>query len=166
MRRLLVGLLVGALLLATAPAVLAKSGPPTPASGVWSWVNTGWTDGMTVGTCPACIMFATGSEASTWTGTFTGTSTDTFKVVMSGSGAMWATLSISFVGSVNGADGTLRMFATAWAPPDANMTGTWVILGGTGGLSGATGHGSWTYTGDGEQNNSADYFGRVQVPHH
>jgi hypothetical protein len=111
-------------------------------------------------------MFATGSEASTWTGTFTGTSTDTFKVVMSGSGAMWATLSISFVGSVNGADGTLRMFATAWAPPDATMTGTWVILGGTGGLSGVHGQGTWTYTGSVGDLNSADYSGKVHVPRH
>jgi hypothetical protein len=165
MRRLLVCTVIGILLLASAPSDAAASGrgAAVPAAGVWSWVNTAWIPGRTIGTCPSCIDFATGSEASTWTGTFAGTSTDTFKVAMSGGGAMAATLAISFVGSVNGADGTLRMFATAWAAPGGTMTGTWTVLGGTGRLSGVHGEGTWIYTGT-PAGDTADYSGLVTLP--
>jgi len=159
MRRLLVGLLVGALLLAAAPSVVAKSGSPTPASGVWSWVTTAWDPYKESGG----NTFSLGSENATWTGTFKGSSVDTFRVVGHRNGALWATLDIAFDGSVGGKVGTLDMMAVArWPVGAETMTGTWVIIGGTGELASLHGQGTWTYTGTVGDVNSGDYAGMVK----
>ena len=150
-------------MLAMAPSVLAAAGPPVAASGVWSWVNTGWDPYKEAGSCPPCNVFSNGSEDATWTGTLVGHSTDTFRVVQTRSGALWAQLPIAFEGSVGGETGTLDIMAIARMPVGApTMTGTWVIVGGTGELVNLHGHGTWTYNGVVGNVNSADYLGEVK----
>lgn len=146
MRRTILLFVAGVLaLVMVAPA--ATAAPPTAAAGGWTWEITSWDQ---VETGSGIVRF-TGTEASIWTGTFSGSSVDSFRGVLwpndpndPNDDTLWALLNLSFTGSVNGVEGTMLIRTTAWAKAlDQPMRGQWVILRGTGGLANLRGQGTW-----------------------
>lgn len=148
MKRLtLVPLMLGALMLGVAPAA---AGPPEEAGGEWTYVPD--LAGLTFRTA-GNTTFVEGTEASTFTGTFEGTSNDEFVVVchQKGPDSMnFVKGTIAFTGEVGGHVGDLTMKfigkqdSTTCDPSGAIWFGTWVIIGGTGELADLHGHGTWT----------------------
>ena len=131
------------------------------AAGTWSWVNTGWDVWKTArdGT-----EYLSGTEDGTWTGTFEGSSSDTFAGEIHSDGSLWGLLSTSFEGTVGGKSGTLEILTTWVVPernPDAAMTGTWVIINGTDELANLRGKGTWVYEGA-DPTDHATYSGMVK----
>jgi hypothetical protein len=120
---------------------------PRQASGVWSWVNTGfdiWKE------TKKGVQLGTGTEDGTWTGTFDGTSVDYFTAKLWPSGAVFGLLTATFEGTVEDMSGTLEILTTfevteemLEADPDASMRGTWMIVAGTDELSNLCGTGTW-----------------------
>jgi hypothetical protein len=149
MRKTSVALVACAVLflgLTVAPTTAAAPPRVTPgisrsaAEGVWTWVVTVmdvWKE------TPRGVQFASGSEDGTWTGTFEGSSVDTFGAELRPDG-LWALLAISFEGTVLDKTGTLEILTTAVAnDPDRPMRGRWTIISGTGDLANVRGQGTW-----------------------
>jgi hypothetical protein len=147
-RLLLIPLLLSMVVLGAAPAVAS---PPQEAAGEWTYVPD--LAGLTFR--PAGnATFIHGSEDSTFTGTFEGTSYDEFVVrcIQKGPETVLNTgkLMIEFTGEVDGRVGGLTIMAlgkqdsTTCGPSGAIWYGTWVILGGSGELANLHGHGTWT----------------------
>jgi hypothetical protein len=134
---------------------------PRQASGVWSWVNTGfdiWKE------TKKGVQFGTGTEDGTWIGTFEGTSVDSFTAKLWPSGALFGLLTVKFEGTVEGMTGTLEILTTFEVPkedPAAPMTGTWMIVSGTDELESLRGQGTWVYEGD-DPTSHATYTGIVR----
>jgi hypothetical protein len=146
------------------PATIAAPSPervlPRAASGTWSWVNTGWNVWKTT---PKGVEFATGSEDGTWTGTFEGTSADSFSGRFKPSGAFFGLLTVKFEGTVEGLDGTLEILTTFEVTKEdltAPMSGTWMIVAGTGELANTCGMGHWVY--EGADPDHASYTGNLE----
>jgi hypothetical protein len=147
-RLLLVPLVVCALVLGVTPAV---AGPPEEAAGDWTYMPD--LAGLTFREA-GNNLFISGTEVSTFTGTFEGTSDDEFVVVCHRKGPESAMNfvkgTIDFTGEVDGRAGDLTMKfvgkqdSTTCDPSGAIWSGTWVILGGTGELADLHGHGEWT----------------------
>jgi hypothetical protein len=160
MRRSIFMLVTIALMLAmTGPP--AAAAPPVPATSVWSWVGGDWAQ---VDLHSGGARF-TGTEFGTWTGTFVGTSSESYKGVIMPDGTLTALIRIEFTGSVQGASGTLRMQTTVLGKSsvDAGMMGRWVILSGSGDLANLRGQGMWTFITCDEVTNRcyADWSGNV-----
>ena len=147
-RLLMVPLVLCALMLGVTTAV---AGPPEGASGDWTYVPD--LAGLTFRTA-GNTAFVDGTEVSTFTGTFVGTSEDEFVVVCHQKGPEsfmnFVKITIAFTGEVDGRVGGLTMKATGKQdsttcdPSGAIWFGKWVILGGTGDLAGLHGNGAWT----------------------
>lgn len=146
--------------MASAPSEDGSRTPSTDVSGTWSWVNTGWDvwrhdDGT---------KYVAGTEDGTWTGTFEGSSLDSFGGTLRPDGSLWGLLTISFEGTVEGRTGSLQI-ATTWVVPKSDpgeaMTGKWVIVAGTDELVDLHGHGTWVYLGA-DPTNHADYEGSIK----
>lgn len=161
MKRLLLILLVlCALVLGVMPAM---AGSTEEVSGEWTYVPD--LDGLTFRTV-GNTTFVHGTEVSMFTGTFAGTSSDEFLVVCHQKGPEsfrnFAKITIEFTGEVDGRVGSLtikargRQSSTTCDPSDAIWYGTWVIVGGTGELTGLRGHGRWT-----GPSFDLDYTGRI-----
>jgi hypothetical protein len=139
MRKLSVPLVCIAVLISTflIPAVYAT--PPTPVSGGWTYtpVKT-WTktaDGNT---------FYSGTEESIWTGDFTGTSTDSFEIIIHHADFVTCQGQITFTGKVNDVSSTMVILFVGKKSLDTGLwSGKWVILGGTLGLAKLHGEGTW-----------------------
>lgn len=160
-RPMLVPLVLGALMLGATPAA---AGPPEEASGGWTYYVPD----------PAAITFRTagnatfilGTEVSTFTGTFEGTSSDEFVVICHQKGSESVTNfvkgTIAFTGTVDGQAGELTMkfvgkqASTTCDPSGAIWSGTWVIIGGSGDLNGLHGRGTWT-----GPSSDLDYRGQI-----
>lgn len=162
MRRTL--LLLAAVTLAAATFVPATAVEPPAAErlavgGTWSWVNTTfdvWKETR------KGVVFASGTEAGTWTGTFEGTSVDGFGAQIWPDGTLWALLDISFEGTVEEMTGTLEILTTAvQRNPDGTMHGTWTIISGTDELVNLRGQGTWVYEGS-DPTDHASYSGIMQ----
>ena len=150
MRRLIIlAMAVG--LLMTVSVGMATAKPAEKASGDWTYVpDLGGLTSRTAGN----TTFVYGTEVSTFTGTFEGTSTDDFVVVCHqkapDSFMNFVKITIDFTGEVDGRVGGLTMKATGKQdsttcdPSGAIWSGKWVIVGGTGDLVDLHGHGTWT----------------------
>jgi hypothetical protein len=132
---------------------------PRAAEGTWSWVNTGWDQWKTT---KKGVAYASGTEESTWTGTFEGTGVDTFGAQIWPDGRVWALLRISFTGTVDEKTGTLEILFTAIVnEPDQAMHGKWTIISGTDELANLRGQGTWVYV-DADPTDNATYAGVVR----
>ena len=146
-RLLLIPLVLCVLMLGVTAAV---AGPPEEASGDWTYVPD--LGGLTFRTA-GNTTFVYGTEVSTFTGTFVGTSDDEFVVVCHQEGPEsfmnFVKITIDFTGEVDGRAGDLTMKATGKPdsttcdPSGAIWSGKWVVLGGTGELADLHGHGAW-----------------------
>lgn len=138
----------------------AGAGKAKSASGSWTWENTGFNP-VDVG--DGCQYF-TGSEEATWTGTFRGTSHDDFAGIQTPDQSMGGALTVSFIGKVGHVRGRMFMHITFWSPiTSLFMDGTWAIKGGSGGLTGVHGKGTWVSLVDATNKplNAANYAGKV-----
>ncbi len=135
----------------------------TRVSGGWSWVNVSSTETTLTG---GNKLFA-GDEIGTWTGTFKGTSYDTFAMTLTPPfdwdnndyGPAWGTLMSYYTGTVAGKKGSMVVFFTIEEPADDPvMVGHWVIMCGTEGLANLRGSGTWVSSG---VDSSATYKGRI-----
>jgi hypothetical protein len=132
---------------------------PREAAGTWSWVNTGWDEWKTT---PKGVVYVSGTEEGTWTGTFEGTTVDEFGARIWPDGTVWALLRLSFEGTVNGKTGTLEFLTTAvLRDPDGTMHGEWTISSGTDELANLRGQGTWVYEGS-DPMDHATYTGIVK----
>jgi hypothetical protein len=144
------------LIAALGPTAEARGGGST-VSGTWTWTNTGGT----VLDLAGDGQVHNGTETSVWTGTFEGRSSDIYQMIQASPstgpfGPGYGTQTNVFTGKVGGNRGTMIMYVTYWWPAGEarSYTGTWLILTGTGGLTGLSGGGTWeggggaaTYTG-------------------
>ena len=147
-RLLLIVLVLCTLVLGGVPAV-AES--PVEASGEWTYVPD--LGGLTFREA-GNTTFVYGTEVSTFTGTFMGTSDDEFVVVCHEKGPEsfmnYVKITLEFTGEVDGRVGDLTIQAlgkqdsTTCDPSEALWFGNWVIIGGTGELSDLHGTGTWT----------------------
>lgn len=131
------------------------------AEGTWSWVNTGWDVWKTT---KKGVEHASGTEDGTWTGTFEGTSMDSFAGVFKQSGAFFGLLTVKFEGAVGELTGTLEILTTFEVSADdldAPMTGTWMIVSGTDELANLRGDGTWVYEGA-DPTDHATYTGIIK----
>lgn len=145
---------------AAAPPGAAPRMSPKAVSGTWSWVNTTFDVWKTT---PKGVMYASGTEAGAWTGTFEGSSpVETFGAQIWPDGTLWALIDISFEGTVDGKTGTLQILTTAvQRKPDQTMTGKWTITSGTEELANLRGQGTWTYEGA-DPTDHASYSGIIK----
>jgi hypothetical protein len=146
-------------------ATPAAATPPEGAAGDWTYtVNPDELAFRTAGT----NTFISGPQYSTLTGTFDGTSVDQFVVVCHQKAPdlveSFVTLATEFTGEVNGLVGTMTMksvgkeTSTTCNPSPAVWHGTWVSIGGTGGLADLHGHGQWW-----GPSFDVDYSGQIHV---
>ncbi|MFX0194776.1 MAG: DUF3224 domain-containing protein [Candidatus Hodarchaeota archaeon] len=84
-------------------------------------------------------------EYEWWEGSFTGTSTALFIVIMfeAGAGSWSVDLISTFTGTVDGKEGTLVLLLVGEKPADGEWRGHWEILRGTGELANVRGFGIW-----------------------
>ena len=114
--------------------------PPTTASGEWTYYLVSWDYRMADGN-----MIFTGTEHSTWTGTFVGESDDVFKGVIHSSGFLTYQIHIYFEGMVESKSGTLVILVNGAETADgSSVWGQWVILSGTGDLANLHGQGKYS----------------------
>jgi hypothetical protein len=127
---------IGLAFLVSSPAL---AGPPGTAGGLWQYRPV-----MLGGSMSGCNTFAQTFEDGLWTGTFDGISTEYGNVTIHCNGA-WSFRSIvSFVGSVDGKEGTFEMSVVGSRPDGlADWEGKFVILSGTGELANLRGQGIW-----------------------
>jgi hypothetical protein len=80
-----------------------------------------------------------------WQGIFEGTDEEHGMVIIHPSGRIYYWGINSFEGSVNGNEGTLKMFVYGWLLPEPPLEwqGKWVILRGAGDLEDLRGRGTW-----------------------
>ena len=117
------------------PSVAAT--PPTAAYGTWCWSAASSVDKVAGGN-----FFRSGSETAVWTGTFDGTSFDTFTMVVYRSSMVTGKVTVYFEGSVDGRAGTMVIEIFGMIT-DVYEGGSWVIKSGTGALAGLHGEGKW-----------------------
>ena len=131
--------LLAIVMLLSALLMSAHAGPPDTAEGLWQYqpfIESARTAG--------CNTFLDTFENGLWSGTFEGTSTEDGKVVIHCSGAWSFNAIVSYVGTVNGQSGTLRMSVEGSRPDGVSeWHGRWVILGGTEELKTLRGQGTW-----------------------
>lgn len=156
-RSLLVLVAIGLVVAMEGPP--AAAAPPEPATSVWSWVGGDWNQRD----LPSGGAQFTGTESGSWTGTFVGTSAESYRGVIMPDGTLTAVIWIEFTGSVDGVSGELLMQTTVWAKSGGGktMTGRWVILRGSGGLADLHGSGQWTFTTCDDVACHADWTGKV-----
>ena len=134
-----VSVLVTVFMVVLALSVSVQAGPPTKAGGDWLYMPT-VESVRTAGS----NTFLELSEVGAWSGTFDGVSTEAGTVVDHSSGRVFFKGIVSFVGTVNGQSGTMKMSVVGYkADPTAEWEGKWVILGGTEGLVTLQGQGTW-----------------------
>jgi hypothetical protein len=115
-----------------------------PVQGEWTYVPTMLSVKQADGN-----QICEGEEDSIWTGTFSGTSYDTFTVIkhdaVPGPPSFVNVIGvINFEGSVEGKEGTLVIkFVGKKTGEPLMWYGTWVILSGTGELENLRGRGTW-----------------------
>jgi hypothetical protein len=120
-------------------SVPVQAGPLTMAGGDWLYMPTVVSVRVAGGN-----TFLELSEVGSWSGTFDGDSTEGGTVVQHSSGRVFFKGVVSFVGTVNGQSGTMKMSVVgSKADPTADWEGKWVILGGTEGLATLQGQGTW-----------------------
>ncbi|WP_062303900.1 hypothetical protein [Demequina subtropica] len=150
MKKLLALPLVACALVMGAPPALA--GPPEAAEGEWNYVvDPASVTARTAGN----NTFITAAEDAVFTGTFEGTSYDTFSLICHQKAPDVVDINVKgdiyFTGDVMDQSGTLtmrfvgKMTSTNCGPAEgATWTGTWTIIDGGGGLADLHGHGTWT----------------------
>jgi hypothetical protein len=117
---------------------------PMPASGDWTYVVTSISERWA-----GSNLFRYGEEIGTWTGTFVGTSYDTFTVIVHnadpGPPSFVNVIGvINFEGWVGDKYGTLVIkFVGKKTGEPLEWYGTWVIISGTGELENLHGRGTW-----------------------
>ncbi len=150
MRRSAVVLAVStfALVLATVPAL---AGPPVEASGTWDYALTAPPEFRLAGP----NVFIYGQDRGEWGGTFDGFTEEEFVVVCHAkAGFSFYKGEMTFHGTVLDEDGVPqagsmviktngKQFSDTCDPSPAEWEGHWVIIGGTGGLAGVHGHGTF-----------------------
>jgi len=160
-RRFVVVLAAVLLLIAALGPTVEAGGGGSTASGTWTWTNTGDTSLNLEGGG----QVSNGTETSEWTGTFAGRSSDMYQMIQTSPstspfGPGYGTQTNVFTGKVGGNRGTMIMYVTYWwdGGETRSYTGTWLILSGTGGLTGLTGSGTWAGAGGG-----ATYEGTISL---
>ena len=129
---------VALLTMSLIPIVYATS--PEPASGKWTYV----VHLIEITKTANGNIFKYGEETGTWTGTFEGTSSDYFELVVHPKGFVTCQGRIDFEGTVNGESGTMIILFVGKKNLAAGLwSGKWVIIGGTGGLANLQGRGTW-----------------------
>jgi hypothetical protein len=123
---------------------VVRATPPEPVSGEWTYIPTiiseRWANGN---------QFCDGVEDSIWTGTFSGTSYDTFTVIKHdadpGPPSFVNVIGvINFEGNVGDKNGELVIkFVGKKTGEPLEWYGTWVILSGSGELENLRGQGTW-----------------------
>lgn len=138
-KRLLILITVLMVVLLVTLSVPAYAGPSENAEGLWQYQP--FIEEMRFA---GGNIFLETFENGSWSGTFTGTSTEDGKVVIHSSGTWSFKGIVSFEGEVNGKSGKLTMRAVG-SRPDAftDWTGKWVILSGTDDLITLRGQGTW-----------------------
>jgi hypothetical protein len=132
-------MLVTVFMVVLALSVSVQAGPLTIAGGDWLYMPTVESVRIAGGN-----TFLELSEVGAWSGTFEGESTEAGTVVQHSSGRVFFKGIVSFVGTVNGQSGTMKMSVVgSKADPTAEWEGKWVILGGTEGLATLQGQGTW-----------------------
>ncbi len=116
----------------------AAAAPPEAVSGDWAWSSS-----YVIPKVAGGNTFLVGAESSTWSGSFSGTSSDVLYVIIHGKGVVTARIIVDFTGTVNGVAGTMTMVITVLIAPDGSEGGNWVIQNASGGLAGLHGEGKW-----------------------
>ena len=160
MRKSVVFLLLFALVLVLVESAPAAASTPAVASGTFRYIPYPDGDPRLIGG----ETFLNVTEEATWTGTFEGVSTDNCVVAMFRSGMEAYKADVQFNGSAGGRHDQLTLHLTGVKTnASADWNGHWVVVDGTGGLSGLQGHG--TFTGKGSpgfgQEGEISYVGEV-----
>jgi hypothetical protein len=137
-----IALLALVLTLVLVPAVITQATPPTIASGEWYY--TPFIKDMRFADGNMFMEAYTEDPPDRWTGTFVGNSEDIYKGVIHPTGA-WNAMGVAhFYGVVGEREGTLVIwFVGKKSDMEADWSGKWVILSGTGGLANLRGQGTW-----------------------
>jgi hypothetical protein len=102
---------------------------------------------------------SSGSDSAVWEGSFQGTSTGMFEEIRNETGYGSYRERVTFEGSVEGREGTLKMHLEGERQDrDSAWEGTWEILEGEGGLANLQGSGTWIEPED----YHVDYTGEIQ----
>ena len=162
---LLIAVLLAALL--SAPSLSAYAEPQITVAGSWDyqgqpWVDQRWADGN---------YFVRFADCGTWTGGLVGDVCDAGRMVFHSSGSVFGKYTVWFEGQAwdesTGAflgEGTLEIsFVGTGLDEELGMQGTWVILGGTGGLANLRGQGTWWGWGSDGVPGTPDLFYSGQV---
>ena len=141
---------------------MTHSTPPTSASGKWCYTPF-IKDSRTVDDTMFMDAY-TKDPPDEWTGTFVGNSVDEYLAVILSTGAWDAAGVALFDGAVGSRKGTLVIWFSGNRPDaEADWSGKWVILRGTGGLAYLRGEGTWWGPGApgvGERG-CVDYSGKI-----
>jgi len=134
-----VRMLVTVFMVVLALSVSVQAGPLTIAGGDWLYMPS--VESVRIAGDNTFIEL---SEVGVWSGTFDGDSTEVGTVVEHSSGRVFFKGVVSFVGTVNGQSGTMKMSVVgSKVDPTAEWQGKWVILSGTEGLAALRGQGAW-----------------------
>ena len=141
---------------------MTNSTPPTSASGKWCYTpfikDSRSADNNTF------LEAYTKDPPDVWTGTFEGNSEDTYHAVILSTGA-WDMGGVAlFDGAVSNRKGTLVIWFSGNRPDaEADWSGKWVILRGTGELANLRGEGTWWGPGAPEvgKRGCVDYSGKI-----
>jgi len=161
MRKMLFATLVACMLallsILSIPSALASK--PTTVSGTVTYYPYPTSEPRVAGG----NTFLEGAETADWSGDFSGTSFDTWTVLMHSTG-VWSIpggVHVSFTGTAGGMSGTLEILLIGKGPVDTSgaphWTGHWVVLSGTGDLANLDGNGDWWGIGT-----SLGYSGQIQ----
>jgi len=136
---------VALLVLPVLAAPLSAAGPPLQASG--SFIQTPIIQSNIRTAGPVTLFDFT--ETDTLTGTLSGTSVIRGQCVLRESGRATCTAREVFTGTVNGQSGTVEFADVVHIANAATgaLTGSWTVIGGTGGLSNLRGHGTFEGSG-------------------
>jgi hypothetical protein len=154
------GVAVGlvAVVLGAACATGASAAPPTPASGTFTTASILSFD--LVRSSGGNEFFAVTGTTS-WTGTFSGTSTEVGTVAFHPNGNVSVHAVSTFIGTVNGVPGTVTFVLSGRNGPDQDFRATATIVGATGGLAGL--HGVVTQQGTvGDNGPVGTYSGQIE----
>ncbi|MBI3745765.1 MAG: hypothetical protein HY264_04445 [Chloroflexi bacterium] len=144
MNKIATALVTGLLVAGLAPAVALAGSPPTPGSGTWDDCNF---NGSLVAVGPNLVV--TVAIAENYHGMLEGTYAGTERDVVYADGTATFHGNGTFSGTVAGRTGTGRLTYEGAVPTSGVMpatgphSGTWVLVGETGGLASIVARGNW-----------------------
>lgn len=159
MRKLLVAaVMAGFVAMLAGPTPATAAGAPVDVSGGWTWEPESGVDYKINGNKEFPNYFFECSEWGWWTGTFTGSSHETYRGIWQHDGHVYrGKLEVAFEGTVAGRAGSMEMEIIFFTMTRKTMTGTWRIKSATGELEGLHGEGSWWWSG----NPMGEYAGKI-----